>query len=62
MALNIKDKSRSCHSMNNFQQMIEKVSGCLENRFEPCNDKAVADLVKEKILEEFQKANQKAAE
>ncbi len=48
--------------MNNFQQMIEKVSGCLENRFEPCNDKAVADLVKEKILEEFQKANQKAAE
>jgi len=40
--------------MDNLEKMINEYCGSLEDRFDACKDKRVAELLKERICWEFQ--------
>ena len=45
--------------MDSLEQTIKKYCGSLEERFDACKDKVVAELLKEQICWEFKQANNK---
>lgn len=45
--------------MENIEKIIKSYCGSLEDRFDACRDKKVAELLKERICWEFKQANQK---
>ncbi len=45
--------------MENIEKLINKYCESLEDRFDACKDKKVAELLKERICWEFKQANQK---
>jgi len=45
--------------MQNIEKLIKKHCGSLEDRFNACKDKKVAELLKDRVFWEFKQANHK---
>lgn len=46
--------------MDSFEKILKKYCGSLDDRFDACKDKVVAELLKEQICWEYRQANHKA--